>query len=176
MTSRGMGDSTVRMREYVGYIIIFMGTACQLPSHPSFDAMHVTPLAVLVCHQWSYQQSWAESVTVRHIPQRINRETLLILGCRFVGKNGLVARSCPKLNFVTDNVELSMKEIWWRCWFSDKWVIYAFPTSAYRRIVSIFFASNLFCCISCFFPLSVVDCRLSGVGADCWLYLSSVVA
>ncbi len=43
MTSRGMGDSTVRMREYVGYIMIFMGTACQLPSHPSFDAMHVTP-------------------------------------------------------------------------------------------------------------------------------------
>jgi hypothetical protein len=26
MTSRDMGDSTVRMREYVGYIIIFMGT------------------------------------------------------------------------------------------------------------------------------------------------------
>jgi hypothetical protein len=43
MTSRGMGDSTVRMREYVGYIIIFMGTACQLSSHPFFDAMHVTP-------------------------------------------------------------------------------------------------------------------------------------
>ncbi len=43
MTSRGMGDSTVRMREYVGFIIIFMGTACQLSSHPFFDAMHVTP-------------------------------------------------------------------------------------------------------------------------------------
>ncbi len=93
MISRGMGDSTVRMREYVGYIMIFMGTGLPASLSSLLRRHACDTLAVLVCHQWSYQQIWAESATIRHIPQRIYRETL-ILGCRLVGKNGLFVCSC----------------------------------------------------------------------------------
>ncbi len=107
LTVYDMGDSTVRMREYVGYIMIFMGTGLPASLSSLLRRNAWDTLAVLVCHQWSYQQSREEST---YIPQRIYRDTLLlILGCRLVEKNILVSFSCPR--FVTDNFELLMKEI-----------------------------------------------------------------
>ncbi len=71
MTSRSMGDSTVRMREYVGFIMIFMGTDCQLPYPPSFDAMHVTPWQYWCVTNGHTSKGGRESAIIRHIPQVI---------------------------------------------------------------------------------------------------------
>ncbi len=103
--------------------------ACQLPSHPSFDAMQVTPLAVGVPLMRSYQQSLAESATIRHIPQGIFRDTLLILGCRLVGKNNLVACSCQaqvcNRQCRTIDERNMVALLIFRCWLQvcDKWII-----------------------------------------------------